>query len=138
MAKNTKLSLSTALLELLEAKPLDKITVTELVKKCGVNRQTFYYNFRDIYDLVEWTIIEDVNPFLTGVVQGKDIRRNMIALLNFMKNNRRVIVNIANSISRLRTRQLISHKSILRLSLFFSPITTDTMPLSPKRSESLP
>lgn len=46
MAKNTKLSLSTALLELLEAKPLDKITVTELVKKCGVNRQTFYYNFR--------------------------------------------------------------------------------------------
>ena len=55
MAKNTKLSLSTALLELLEAKPLDKITVTELVKKCGVNRQTFYYNFRDIYDLVEWT-----------------------------------------------------------------------------------
>ena len=100
MAKNTKLSLSTALLELLESKPLDKITVTELVKKCGVNRQTFYYNFRDIYDLVEWTIMEDVNPFLTGVVQGKDIRRNMIALLNFMKNNRRVIVNIANSISR--------------------------------------
>lgn len=54
MAIATKKLLADGLKELLEKKTLDKITVKELVATCGVNRQTFYYNFQDIYELLEW------------------------------------------------------------------------------------
>lgn len=39
---------------LLRRKSLDKITVKELVDGCGISRQTFYYHFQDIMDVVEW------------------------------------------------------------------------------------
>lgn len=39
--------------ELARAKPIDRITVTELVKACGISRQTFYYHYQDMLDVVE-------------------------------------------------------------------------------------
>lgn len=49
----TKRALTSTFLELLEDKPLDKITVREIVEECGVSRNTFYYHFHDIYELIE-------------------------------------------------------------------------------------
>lgn len=40
-----------AFMHLLNRKPLDKITVKEIVEECGINRNTFYYHYDDIYDL---------------------------------------------------------------------------------------
>lgn len=54
MSQITKRALAASLKKLLAEKALDRITVTDLTEDCGVNRQTFYYHFRDIYDLVEW------------------------------------------------------------------------------------
>ena len=54
MSDHTKNALAESLRKMLEIKPLDKITITDLTSDCGVNRQTFYYHFRDIYDLIEW------------------------------------------------------------------------------------
>ena len=34
-------------------KPLNKITINDITEDCGVNRMTFYYHFKDIYDLVD-------------------------------------------------------------------------------------
>ena len=54
MATSTKESLGNALKKMLTIKPIDKITVKDLVEECGVNRQTFNYHFDDVYDLLEW------------------------------------------------------------------------------------
>lgn len=51
----TKLWLSSALKKLSQQKPLKKITVTDLTNYSGVNRGTFYYHFKDIQDLINWT-----------------------------------------------------------------------------------
>lgn len=53
---NTKEMLSKSLKKLMLTNNLDKITVTQITKLCGINRQTFYYHFKDIYDLVYWTL----------------------------------------------------------------------------------
>ena len=55
----TKTTLSNALKELMETKPFNKITVSELTSKCGLNRKTFYYHFRDVRQLLKWTIEQD-------------------------------------------------------------------------------
>ena len=40
----------------MEKKPLSKITVSEIIADCNVNRRTFYYHFDDIYALLKWVL----------------------------------------------------------------------------------
>ena len=48
----TEVLLADALKELMSKESLDEITVKRLSDMCGIKRQTFYYHFRDIYDLL--------------------------------------------------------------------------------------
>lgn len=64
MSDITKRAISASLKKLLCEKKLNKITVQDIADDCGINRQTFYYHFQDIYDLVEWTCIEDTEKVL--------------------------------------------------------------------------
>ena len=41
------------------AKPFSKITVSEIINTCKINRKTFYYHFEDIYALLKWTFEEE-------------------------------------------------------------------------------
>ena len=59
MVNQTKQALEASLKHLLLQKPLDKITISDLTKDCGISRMAFYYHFKDIYDLVEWSCLED-------------------------------------------------------------------------------
>ena len=59
MPNTTKYALETSLKKLLLHKALDKITIQDLTADCGISRMTFYYHFKDIYDLGEWSGIED-------------------------------------------------------------------------------
>ena len=51
MTNATKLALEESLKHLLLKKPLDKITINDLTTDCGISRMTFYYHFKDIYEL---------------------------------------------------------------------------------------
>lgn len=66
MANTTKLALEASLKELLRTKPIDRITINDLTEHCGISRMTFYYHFKDIYDLVEWACVEDGKRALQG------------------------------------------------------------------------
>lgn len=50
----TKKALAMALLELIEEEPISQITIGEICKKCDMNRKSFYYHFKDKYDLIAW------------------------------------------------------------------------------------
>ena len=52
MSVQTEKALAESLKKLLAKKTLEKITVKDITDDCGVNRQTFYYHFHDVYDLV--------------------------------------------------------------------------------------
>lgn len=54
MSNTTKLALEASLKKQLLHKQLDKITINDLTSDCGISRMSFYYHFKDIYDLVEW------------------------------------------------------------------------------------
>ncbi len=49
----TKRAILDTFLEILAKKPFEKITVRDLVDACGLNRNTFYYYFRDIFGVLE-------------------------------------------------------------------------------------
>lgn len=50
----TKRALAAALRELMEEVPFDKIQVAQICERCGMSRKSFYYHFKDKYDLVNW------------------------------------------------------------------------------------
>lgn len=54
MSYKTKLKLAETMKTLMEKNTLERISVTEIVKKSGVSRQTFYRNFEDKYQMVNW------------------------------------------------------------------------------------
>jgi len=53
-ANITKQALAASLRELMEEVPFDKINVAQICERCGMNRKSFYYHFKDKYDLVNW------------------------------------------------------------------------------------
>lgn len=64
----TKKALAEALKKTVEEKPIEKITVSDIVEKCDVTRQTFYYHFENIYSLIIWIYKHE----LSCAVQAKN------------------------------------------------------------------
>ncbi|MBR6393085.1 MAG: TetR/AcrR family transcriptional regulator C-terminal domain-containing protein [Eubacterium sp.] len=66
-AIRTKTKMAKAFKELMNAKPFDKITVSDITEKCKIHRQTFYYHFQDRYELLDWIILNELlEPFMNG------------------------------------------------------------------------
>ena len=55
----SKQAFADTLEQMLITTPIDKIRVTTLAKKVGTSPQTFYYHFKDKYDLIAWIFLED-------------------------------------------------------------------------------
>ena len=67
----TKSALARALRELMEEQPFEKIQIAQICERCGMNRQSFYYHFKDKYDLVNW--IFDTEFITFAVAWTKDL-----------------------------------------------------------------
>ena len=77
---NTKRALAGSLRTAMEKKPFSKITVTEIITDCGVNRKTFYYHFQDIYALLKWMVQQDA----VEVVKNVDLETNFNDAIAFV------------------------------------------------------
>ena len=62
----TKAALAGALRELMEEQPFEKIQIAQICERCGMNRQSFYYHFKDKYDLVNWIFDTEFIAFATA------------------------------------------------------------------------
>ena len=100
MSQMTKRALEASLKELLRHKPLDKITVSDLTDHCGVNRMTFYYHFKDIYDLVEWCCEEDAARALAGQKTYDTWHEGLLQIFEAVLENKPFILNAYRCISR--------------------------------------
>lgn len=107
MSQVTKRALAASLIKLLSQKPLDKVTVKDIIEDCGVNRQTFYYHFKDIYDLVDWIFLEMASEFLEGKETYDTWPQGFTQILYGVLRNRRLIMNAYNSLSREQVERFL-------------------------------
>ena len=96
----TKRALEESLKHLLLTKPLTKITITDLTEDCGVSRMTFYYHFKDIYDLVEWSCQEDAAKALAGKKTYETWQQGFEQIFEAVLANKPFIMNVYHSVSR--------------------------------------
>ncbi len=101
MATSTKKALADALKKMMAIKPIDRITVNDLVETCGVSRQTFYYHFDDVYDLLEWVFEEDANANLPSEVVYDNWKHDVTLWFKYLYDNSAFALNVYNSNSRL-------------------------------------
>lgn len=88
MAKSTKYLILKEFTELLKEYDLDKITVTLLVNECKISRQTFYYHFSDIEDLINWSVKTTYDNFITYAKTASDVKEATVYFLTIFTENR--------------------------------------------------
>lgn len=100
MSQMTKNALADSLKALLELRPVDKITISDITDDCGVNRMTFYYHFQDIYDLLEWSWIREANKVLNGKKTYDTWQQGFLQIFNAVSENKQIVMNIYHSVNR--------------------------------------
>ena len=101
MPQFTKYALENSLKKLLLQKPLNKITINDITEDCGINRMTFYYHFRDIYDLVEWVCMADNKTYETW-------QQGFVRIFDAVRENKPFIMNVYRCVSREQVEKYLT------------------------------
>ncbi|MEE0511377.1 MAG: TetR family transcriptional regulator [Peptococcaceae bacterium] len=100
MAGDTKAMIAEALLEAATHKPIDKVTVKDVVETCGITRQTFYYHFQDLLDVVEWLMAQRVDALLEKTLAADTPQGAIRVLVSTLEEQPDVISQLMNSRKR--------------------------------------
>ena len=96
---NTKERIVEAYIELESERPVEKITVTALVERSRITRKTFYYYFKDIYDLLEWIFTNEVIEEIDNEKE-EDWQQKFIYIFEYVIQNKEFIKNVYSSGSK--------------------------------------
>lgn len=100
MSQVTKRALEQSLKNLLMKKPLTKITINDIAEDCGISRMTFYYHFKDIYDLVEWVCLEDAKKALDEKKTHDTWQQGLLQIFYAVRENKPFIINVYHCVDR--------------------------------------
>ena len=103
----TKQALADSLKELLTKKSFSRITVTELVENCGVNRKTFYYHFEDIYALLRWMLEKDMVSVLISEELTSEPEKVIRYALDYITQNRQLLTCVINELDHDQLRNFL-------------------------------
>lgn len=109
MSNTTKQALEASLKKVMLQKPLDKITISDITSDCGISRMAFYYHFKDIYDLVEWSCLEDAKRALQGKKTYDTWQEGILQIFEAVLENKPFILNAYHSVSREQIENYLFH-----------------------------
>lgn len=107
MSNTTKLALEASLKKLLLRKKIDKITINDLTTDCGISRMSFYYHFKDIYDLVEWVCVEDGRRALQDKKTYDTWQEGLTQIFEAVMENKTFIMNVYTAVSRKKIESYV-------------------------------
>lgn len=100
MSQLTERAIENSFIKLLNEMPFDKITVKDIVEDCGINRNTFYYHYEDIFDLLRKVFEKKAAEVLAEGIAQDDWEEGFLRCTIFALENRKEIYHIYNSIDR--------------------------------------
>lgn len=100
MPSFTKDAIKKTFMELLNKKPINKITVKDIAQECGINRNSFYYHFSDIPSLLEEIFTEEAERLINSDVAYSSIYEQLIYAIQFAIDNKTALYHIYNSANR--------------------------------------
>jgi len=100
MAHFTEDAIKKTFMELLNKKPISKITVKEIAEKCGINRNSFYYHYNDLPNLIEVILTEEAESFVNLHKESDEIYDHLLDAVDFAIENKTAVYHIYNSANR--------------------------------------
>lgn len=94
----TKQLIKDSLVRLLNQRPLDKITVKDVVEECGINRNTFYYHYQDLFEVVEEVLV----PEKPSGKLPDSWQDSVLYAARFALENKKAVYHLYNSARRSR------------------------------------
>lgn len=86
----TRRAIASSFRRVLETTPFERVTISAIAADCRINRQTFYYHFHDIYDLVDWMIDDEILREVASC--GDDWRQALVSVLVALRADRVTII----------------------------------------------
>ena len=96
----TKRALAASLRHIMTQKLFSRITVSELIADCGVNRKTFYYHFENINSLLHWMLEQESVEILKRFDLLADYRGAVSFVMDYIESNRHIINCALDSVGR--------------------------------------
>ncbi|MDO4867510.1 MAG: TetR/AcrR family transcriptional regulator C-terminal domain-containing protein [Clostridia bacterium] len=100
MSALTRRSIMESFMKLLDERPLNKISVKDIVEACGINRNTFYYHFSDIPDLVDAIVKDEAHRIMQSHPGISSLEECIEAATKLMVDHKRAVLHIYNSPNR--------------------------------------
>ncbi len=97
---NTKKTLAESLKRIMKKKKFSKITVSEIIADCGLNRKTFYYHFEDIYALLKWTLESEAVEVVKQFNLIAEYEEAILFIMDYIEQNDYIISCAFDSIGR--------------------------------------
>ena len=91
ISQKTKQALADALKSAMKTKKLSKITVSELIAACNINRKTFYYHFKDIYALLKWMLEQEALEVIKNFDLIIDTEEAIRFVMDYAEKNNYII-----------------------------------------------
>lgn len=108
----TKMMLCDSLKKIMRHKPFSKITVSELIKDCNLNRKTFYYHFEDIYGLLKWMLEQEAFEVVKQFDMLVDYQDAFNFVIDYVEENAYFLNCIYDSVGRDQLKRFFYHDFI--------------------------
>ena len=100
ISHQTKLMLADSLKKAMKSKPVSKVTISEIIADCNVNRKTFYYHFEDTYSLLKWILEEEAIEIVKSLDMVVDYEEAVMFALDYIDRNHSFLENVYKSLGR--------------------------------------
>lgn len=107
MSIRTKLAMEASLKKLLLKKPLDKITISDITDDCGISRMTFYYHFKDIYDLVDWICLNETHQALNCLKTFNTWQQGFLEMFKSVQKSKSFFTNVYSCLSLEKVQEYL-------------------------------
>lgn len=105
----TKQALADCLKKLMVEKAFNKIRVDDIVSGCGLTRQSFYYHFKDKYDLMNWIYYTETARFMAPYETLEHWTDGLKDLCCYMQHNRAFYKNALNTVGQNSFPEYLNH-----------------------------
>lgn len=137
MTSLTKDAIKKSFLKLLNSKPIDKITVKEIVEDCGINRNSFYYHFDDIPSLMEEIFNDQADEFVSHSFSPDNLYDSIMEAITFSLENKTAILHVFNSPNRQFYDRYLNRVARRTVTEFFDNFTKDSKRISEEDREAV-
>ena len=100
MATSKKNEIMQSFIKLLNIMPFDKITVKDIAEDCGINRNTFYYNYDDIYAVIDEMFQIEINRIVEQNIPYSSWKEGLLDTADFALKNKKAVYHLYNSVRR--------------------------------------